>query len=37
MKETGGNVSAAARLLGIGRTHLYRKLPDSRSPVDKPV
>jgi DNA-binding NtrC family response regulator len=29
MERTGGNVSAAARLLGIGRTKLYRKLPQT--------
>jgi DNA-binding NtrC family response regulator len=33
MERTGGNVSAAARLLGIGRTKLYRKLPQTEAAV----
>jgi len=32
LSQTSGNIAEAARLLGINRTRIYRKLASSRTP-----
>jgi DNA-binding NtrC family response regulator len=35
LKETGGNIAEAARLLGVHRTRIYRKLAQEDCPPDE--